>query len=134
MSKTQAKSPDARPKRNRGLVILDLTAGSILALIGLGIGGIVVGQVSQYPVLTTACGTGPYEGLTCNAGFLSGVVVITLAITVFAWALSFGMFLVNAIRKRTAWYWPFLGLILIIAAYWVGTILASLTQAPLGAN
>jgi len=131
MSKSPAASPQPAPKRNPALVALDLSAGFILGVIALFIGLAIVGVTGSYSGILKACGAGPYEGMVCNEGYLSTVVFIITAIAIFAFAIPAGMFVVNAIRKRTAWYWPLIGIVISVVAFYAGTYFASLAAPTL---
>jgi uncharacterized BrkB/YihY/UPF0761 family membrane protein len=132
MSKTTIGSPAATPKRNPALVTLDIVAAVVFVVIGLVLSLVVVVQAGLYPPLLSSCGAGPYEGLTCNSGFLNVAIIVMSAIAIFAFAIGAGMVVVNLIRRRAVWYWPLLGIVVTIVGFYLGTYLVSLTAPVLG--
>jgi len=132
MSKTTTGSPAATPKRNPALVALDIVAAVVFVVIGLVLSLVVVVQAGLYPPLLSSCGTGPYDGLTCNSGFLNSVIIVMSAIAIFAFAIGAGMVVVNLIRRRAVWYWPLLGIVVTLIGFYAGTYFVSLTAPVLG--
>jgi len=61
-----------------------------------------------------------------------GIVVYGLmAVAVLALFLGFGLFLVNVIRKRVAFYWPLAGIVLTLVLFYIGTWVAGMTVPDL---
>lgn len=121
-----SSSPPARP-RNSVLVALDVIAGILLILVGLGVGLAVLTSAISYGGLHAGCGAGPYEGLVCNSTVLGAVVFGLIAVAVLAWFLGLGFFVVSVIRKRLAFIWPLAGVIVTIVLFYIGTWLVGLT-------
>jgi hypothetical protein len=127
-------SPTVPPKRNSVIVAIDIIAGLFLVLVGLTFGLYVVTYASQYPQLVAACGEGPFSGLECNANWVSTWSIIIIGVAVFSFALSTGMVIVNLVRKRPVWFWPLIGVILTIVAFYAGTALVGLAVPNFGAT
>jgi hypothetical protein len=70
--------------------------------------------------------------VVCNPVFLNIVIIVISAITVFAGFIGAGMFVVRLIRKRVAFLWPLITLVIMVAGFYVGTYLISLA-VPMGA-
>jgi hypothetical protein len=108
-------------------VTLDIVVGIIVVFLGLLLGLIVVAAATQFGAINTGvCTSGPYEGLTCNAGALSFTVGAIIVVALLGWALTTGMFVVNLIRRRTAFYWPVIGFVIVVASFWIGTYVIGL--------
>lgn len=127
-------SPTVPPKRNPVIVAIDIIAGLFLVLVGLTFGLYVVTYASQYPQLVAQCGDGPFSGLECNAGWVSTWSIVIVGIAVFSFALTTGMLIVNLVRKRPVWFWPFIGVIITIVAFYAGTALVGLAIPDFGAS
>lgn len=107
--------PVAAP-RNRALLILDIVVG--IALIAFSI-------VLALVVLSVAIA---YGGTEANNPALMGAAVFgIIAIAVIATALGIGFFVVALIRRRIAFVWPLLGLVVTLVGFYGGTWVA--TQA-----
>jgi hypothetical protein len=118
------KTPPADPPRRRNPAALaaDIIAGVAIALFGLLLGLVVLASATQYSHLNDGiCVDGPYSGLTCNANALTIAVGLISAVTIFAWALTTGMFVVRLLRKRLAFYWPIIGIVVMLVGFWIGT-------------
>lgn len=104
------------------LVTVDILAGIVLIVIGVALSIGVVFTVAQFPALVSECGSATPGGVPCEAGGLvSTVALIVIAIAVFAAALGLGFFVVRLIQKRLAFYWPLLGIVVTIAALYIGS-------------
>ena len=125
MTKTPATVLPVR--RNPIALVADIAAGVAIALIGLILGLAILASAGQYLHLNDGvCTSGPYTGLTCDPNALTVAVGVISAVTIFAWALSTGMFIVRLLRKRLAFFWPIIGIVIMIAGFWVGTYVVSL--------
>ena len=120
------------PRRNPLLVALDVIAGALIILFMAVVALYILTTVAQFPVLQEACSDGPYDGVVCNPVFLNIVIIVISAITVFAGFIGAGMFVVRLIRKRVAFLWPLITLVIMVAGFYVGTYLISLA-VPMGA-
>jgi hypothetical protein len=119
MAKT---TPTPGRPRNPVLVTVDILAGIVLIVIGVALSIGVVFTVGQFPALVSECGSAAPGGVPCEAGGLvSTVALIVIAIAVFAAALGLGFFVVRLIQKRLAFYWPLLGIVVTIAALYIGS-------------
>lgn len=127
MSSSRRAPATPAPKRNTVVVVIDLIVGSFLALVGLGVSYILVITETQLLGVLDMC-SGPANGLRCNGSFLSGIVLVSIIITVFSGALTAGMVIVNALRKRAVWFWPVIGMIISIAVFYGAAALAGLVQ------
>jgi hypothetical protein len=111
-------TPARKPLR-----IIDLVAGIVIAIIGALIGFIMLGLVGQFGGLAAACeGVSP-DGLRCNAGYLSGSVILGTAIVVFGWFLTTGFFIVRILRRQLAFWLPLVGIVVMVAAFYVIAIM-----------
>ena len=119
-------SPLQRPPRNRALVVVDIIAGVVLVLFGAVLALAVITTALAYQGLTAQCGSGPFEGLTCNASMLSAVTIGMIVVAVLAAFLGFGFFLVNLIRKRYTLWWPLGAVVVMVIATWVGSWIAGM--------
>jgi uncharacterized BrkB/YihY/UPF0761 family membrane protein len=127
MTKTTPASAAPARRRNPFLIALDVIVSVIVMVFGLVLGLIVYASGEQYAAINDGvCTSGPYEGLTCNAGALSVIVFATVGIALLAWALSVGMFIVNLIKRKYAFYWPIIGVVVMVASFWVGTFFVGL--------
>jgi len=127
MTKTTPASAVPARRRNALLITLDIIAGGIVIAFGLVFGLVVYAAGEQYAAINDGvCVNGPYEGLTCNAGALSVIVFATVGITLLVWALTSGMFIVNLIRRKYAFYWPIIGVVIMVASFWIGTYFVGL--------
>lgn len=127
-------SPAVPPKRNPVVVGIDIVVGLVLVLVGLSFSLISVTYASQYPKLVADCGDGPFPGLECNADWVATWSIVIIAIAVFSFALTTGMVIVNLVRKRPVWFWPLIGAVITIAAFYGGTALVGLATPSFGAT
>ena len=111
-------TPARKPLR-----IIDLIAGIVIAIIGALIGFIMLGQVGQFSALSAACEGVTPDGLRCNAGYLNGSVILSTAIVVFGWFLTVGFFVVRILRRQLAFWLPLVGIVVMVAAFYVIAIL-----------
>ena len=109
-------SPSSR--RPLPLAILDIAAGIIIGVIGLATGIGVLATVAQF---------GALEG--GNEGLRSATSSALIAVVIFGWAIPSGMFLVRAIQRRYAFYWPIIGLLIVIISFYIGTAIVGSTVA-----
>ena len=111
-------TPARKPLR-----IIDLIAGIVIAIIGALNGFIMLGLIGQFSGFAAACeGVSP-DGIQCNDGYLNGIVILGTAIVVFGWFLTAGFFIVRILRRQLAFWLPLLGIVIMLAAYYVVAIL-----------
>ena len=99
--------------RSRPLVILDLSVGIFIALFGL--------VVSWGIILTALSLPGNYIG--GNTSLASTISTVWVAVAIFGWALSSGMFIVRAIQRRYAFFWPIIGIIIVVLSFYIGAFI-----------
>ncbi len=116
-----------RPPRRRVLVVLDLAVGIVVLPFALITGLVALGQLAAFATLGEVCTDG-----ACDAAPLTAIVIVGSAAVVFAGALALGFFVVRAISRRWAGFVPVIGLVVIIAAYWIAT--AAVGAWAAGAN
>ena len=129
-----SKSPvSPAQKRNPVTQALDIVAGVGIAIVGLVLGLGILASAGQYGHLNDGvCVNGPYSGLTCDPNALVTAVGLISAVTIFAWALSTGFFIVRLLRRKVAFFWPIIGIVIMIAGFWVGTYVVSLIAEQAG--
>ncbi len=111
-------TPERRPLR-----ILDLVAGIVLAIIGAFTGLIMLTLVTQLSGLSVVCEGVEPDGVQCDNGYLNAVLILGTAIVVFGWFVTTGFFIVRVLRRQLAFFLPLIGIIVILAAYYVVAIL-----------
>jgi hypothetical protein len=114
-------------KRNPALVVLDVTAGILLLIVGVVLGLAVIASAVSYGGIQANCGAAPYSGLTCNAAVLAIVVYGLIVVAVLAFFLGLGFFVVNLVRRRYGFYWPLAALVVTLGLFYLGTWVAGLT-------
>jgi hypothetical protein len=117
-------STAARPP----LRVLDLVASILIAILGAMIGVILLAYVAQLGALQTLCDGASADGLVCNGGYLTGVSVLGAALVVFAWFLTAGFALVRILRRRLAFWLPIVGIVAMIAGFYLIALLANAYQ------
>jgi hypothetical protein len=110
------------------LRIVDAVVAGVIALLGAFIGVTILAFVGQLSALSALCEGVQADGLSCNAGYLGGITVLGMAIVVFAWALSAGFALVRIIQRRMAWWLPLVGIVAMIAGFYLVALLAAAYQ------
>jgi len=111
-------TPDRRPLRP-----LDLIAGIVLAIVGGLIGLIMLNLMAQLGNLGVECeGIAP-DGLRCNPDYLAGMVALGTAIVVLGWFVTTGFFVVRVLRRRLAFFLPLIGIVVMIAGFYLVAIL-----------
>ena len=118
------------PPAKKPLRIIDLVAGLVLAIIGALIGFIMLGYVAQLSQLSAICEGVDVDGTRCSPAFLSAMGVIGLGIVVFAWFLTFGFFVVRVLRRQVAFFLPLLGIVAMIAGYYLVLIVLAASYQP----
>jgi hypothetical protein len=103
------------PARHPALRILDIVGGVVVGVLALVFGFTAVGILSSLQPDPAVCGEG------CDSGALAAIVIAGVAAQIFAWALSIGFFLVRAMRRRVAFFWPVVGLVVMIIAFYATT-------------
>jgi hypothetical protein len=110
-------TPARRPLR-----ILDLVAGVALLIIGMLTGFVMLAMLGQFGGLSAACEGVAVDGLRCDGGYLSGILILGTGIVVFGWFLTAGFFIVRILQRRLAFWLPIVGIVVILAAYYVVAI------------
>ncbi len=105
------------------LRIIDLVAGIVLAIIGALLGFIMLALIGQFGGFSAACEGVTPDGIQCDGGFLSAVLIIGTALVVFGWFVTVGFFIVRILRRRLAFWLPLVGILVIFAAYYAVAIL-----------
>jgi hypothetical protein len=118
-------APDRPPLRK-----LDLAAGIVLALIGALIGFVMLAYMGQLPQLAAVCEGVPVDGLRCSPDFLNTITIVGYGIVIFAWFLSFGFFVVRVLRRRIGFFWPIIGVVVMILGYYLVLIILSASYQP----
>jgi hypothetical protein len=115
--------PTTTPPARTPLRILDLIAGIALLIVGALTGLVMLAMLGQFGGLTVACDGVAADGLRCDGGYLSGILVLCTAIVVFGWFVTAGFFVVRILQRRLAFWLPIVGIVVILAAYYVVAIL-----------
>ncbi len=123
---TSTSSSPTAPRRNPILVTIDIVASVLLLMVSGALAVTVIANARAYGDITASCGSGPYSGLECNGTVLAIAVFGLIGIAILAAFVGFGMVLVSLIRRRYSFWWPLGSIILMIAAFWVATWVASL--------
>lgn len=110
MTTTTPASAAPRSSRPLALAIIDIAAGIIVILFGLLLGLIMLATAGQIRLI---------EG--GDVGLRETVTSILTAVIIFGWAIPSGMFVVRAIQRRYAFYWPIIGIIIIVVAFYAGS-------------
>jgi hypothetical protein len=118
------------PARRRALVVVDIAVGVAIALLGLLLSLYIVASYEQYRTLATTCTGITPTGTECDQGFLDGALAIGYAVTVLGWLLTSGMFVVQVIRRRLAWFWPLIGMVVVYVAFWIVTAVVGSAYIP----
>jgi len=100
-------------RRSRPLVVLDLTLGILVALVGI---------VFSWGIILTALSL-PGNYIGGNESLLSTITTLWIAFAIFGWAISTGMFIVRAIQRRYAFYWPIIGIIIVVLSFYLGAFI-----------
>ncbi|MEO5922150.1 MAG: DUF6264 family protein [Pseudolysinimonas sp.] len=115
--------PTTTPPARTPLRILDLIVGIVLLIIGALTGFVMLALIGQFSGLAEACEGVAAEGLSCDGGYLNVTLIIGTAIVVFGWFLTAGFFVVRILRRQLAFWLPIVGIVSILAAYYVVAIL-----------
>jgi len=118
------------PPAKKPLRIIDLVAGLVLSIIGALIGFIMLGYIAQLSQLSALCEGVDADGLRCSPGFLGAMSLVGLAIILFAWALTFGFFLVRVLRRQVGFFLPLLGIVAMIVGYYLVLIILAASYQP----
>lgn len=108
-------------------MVVDIVASVAILAFAFVLGLVTLSFVTQLSGLGAVCGAGPYTGLECNSTVLGIATYGLLAVTVLAFVIGLGMAIVRIIQKRFTFFWPLGALILMIAAFYFFTWLASQT-------
>lgn len=115
-------SPTPARRRNPALIAVDVVAGVLILGFGAVLALAVVGTAFD---LGGVCTSDAYAGADCNATTFSALSIILIIVAVLAIFLGFGMFVVSLVRKRVAFYWPLIGVVITIAVYYLCLWIAS---------
>ena len=107
------------------VVDLIVSAAALVFALVFGLASIYYG--SQFSGFALECGAGPYTGVQCNGTVLGIATYGLLIVTVLAFCIALGMTIVRIIQKRFTFFWPVGALVLMIAAFYFFTWLASQT-------
>jgi hypothetical protein len=118
------------PPAKKPLRIVDLVAGLALSVLGALIGFIMLGYMTQLSQLSAICEGVDVDGVRCSPGFLGAMTVVGIAIVVFAWFLTFGFFIVRVVRRRVGFFLPLLGIVAMIAGYYLVLIILAASYQP----
>ena len=103
MARSAAPSP-ARPARPTWAAVLDVVVGAVGVLVSVLVAwtcGVLTGLL-QVPAL----------------------VVVTTVLYVFVTALGLGFFLVRAVQRRRAWWWPWAATLVCLAVFYASAAIA----------
>ena len=120
-----SQQPPAR--RNVALVAVDIIASILILGFGAVLALTVLGYAMLFGGFTAECGTGPYEGLTCNATALAIASYGLMAVAIIGYFIGFGMVIVSLIRRRYTFWWPLGAVLVIVAAFYLASWIAGLT-------
>ena len=118
---TNSTPEPAAPARRRSLVlvVLDITVGVIVILFGIVLAlGVIVTALSFANLQVT------------DETLRSTIINVMIAVVIFGWAITSGMFVIRAIQRRYAFYWPIIGIIIIVLSFYLG----ALVVGPLGVD
>ena len=99
--------------RSRTLVVLDLVVGITIALLGI---------VFSWGIILTALSL-PNNYIGGNESLLSTITGLWIAFAIFGWAIPAGMFVVRAIQRRYAFFWPIIGIIIVVLSFYIGAFI-----------
>ncbi len=122
----RANAARATP-RNRTLVILDIVASVVLALLALGVGVSVAGNATLYLGVLDECTPAQVSGLTCNSTVLFIVSVALIIIAVLGFLVAVGMVVVRLIQHRWTFWWPLGAIVVMVGLFWLGTWIVGMT-------
>lgn len=108
------------------LVVIDIIASILLLFFAASLALVVITTATAYQGLTAECGSGPFEGITCNGTVLGIVTIGMIVIAVLATFLAVGFVIVNLIRRRYTFYWPVGAIVIMIVATWIGSWIAGM--------
>jgi ABC-type multidrug transport system permease subunit len=107
-------SRPAAPPRNRAVLVLDVVASIVIIAFGIVLALVVIATAAAYG--NTPAG---------NPTLMTVAVLGIIAVAVIATALGIGFFIVALLRRRVAFVWPLIALVVTVAAFYGGTALAS---------
>ena len=102
--------------RNPALVAVDVVVGVVVLVVALVLGLLIVATLTSYGALADGCGSGG-----CDTSGLSAIQLVASAIVVFAYALGLGMFIVRLVQRRWGWYFPVIGAVVMLVAFYAAT-------------
>jgi hypothetical protein len=118
--------PAAKPP----LRIVDLVIGILLAIVTGLVGIIMLGLIPQLGNLSQECEGIAADGARCNPDFLSGVIIVGVAIVIFGWFITTGLIVVRAIRRKLVFFLPLIGFVVMIAAFYIVTAVLGTSYLP----
>lgn len=95
----------------------------MIGIIGAFIALIMLTLVSQLSGLSAVCEGIEPDGVACNQTYLNVVLIVGTALVVFGWCLTIGFFIVRVIRRQLAFFLPIIGIVIVLAAYYLVAIL-----------
>lgn len=119
--------PSPAPRRNRVVLVVDIVATVVLLTFGIVFALAALTYATVFGSFTAGCGTGPFEGLTCNTTALGIAVYGLIVVTVLATLLAIGMVIVSLIRRRPTFWWPLGSLVVTVVAFYLTSWLAGST-------
>lgn len=116
--------PPAPARRHRSVTswVVDLVVGGALwaALALVSIGAVYMS------IFFVMAGDGCYSAEACPEQELIGTGIVTVwAGAAFALVIALVGSIVSLIRRRCLWYWPLVGIPVVVLATWIGAELAS---------
>ena len=120
-------SPSSRSPLVRGI---DIAVGVVIALFGVVLGLGIVALYQQLTGLSAACDGIAADGTRCSPAFLATMTNLGIAIVVFGWGLTTGMLVVRLIQKRLVWYWPLIGLAVLVASFYLISLVLGSSYLP----
>lgn len=111
--------PTTRAPRNRALVVVDLLVGFGTLFFGGVFALVAVGTLGDRR-LVDACSAAS----GCDGGALTTAAYIGIGVVIFGFAAGLAVFAVRALLHRWAWFGPVIGLVVMIAAFYVTLFIA----------
>ncbi|WBU38344.1 hypothetical protein [Homoserinibacter sp. YIM 151385] len=109
--------PAASTPRSGARLAIELVVGISLSLLLVGVSLALLLNLSLLSQSADCSEVG------CDPGQLAVILVVGAAVIVFGAAISIGLFIVRLIQRRWAFYWPAIGLGIVVLAiflvFWV---------------
>jgi Na+-transporting NADH:ubiquinone oxidoreductase subunit NqrD len=84
--------------------------------------------------LAASCTNATASGTQCGPGFLSTLVLVGYTACLFGFGLPVGFTVVRLIRKRRAWYWPLISLVLVRVGFVIITAVRGNQYRPVAGS